>query len=349
MADPEIGHLDGVHGGELSGWALDRENPGRPLEMILVVQGVPLQTAMAVHLRTDVAAIHNTSGLHGFFFDLARLPFRTGPLVAEVQFPSGKPVDNSPIVVDSLDYKPPRHPHTVLFMHIPRTGGTALREAIATNYRQSEVAYLYPEAPGMPVHDLSQLPLIQRANLRCVMGHFRFGIDHCLPGRCDYVTLMRDPVERVLSQYFFRVENLPGVLSDAGRLLSLPEVLERRLTPEFDNYMVRYFAGVSDDDYPAGTLDEGVYKRALHNLRTRFRFVGLLEELADSYSTMARLFGWEKGSLKVTNHGVRTADASDPHVVRAAVEKFNLLDIRLYRTHCLAGQFVHWRGPRLSR
>jgi len=62
---------------------------------------------------------------------------------------------------------------TLLFMHIPKTAGTALRETILNNYKRSEIAYIYPDPPGFPVHNLRDLPLCQRAQFRLVVGHFQ--------------------------------------------------------------------------------------------------------------------------------------------------------------------------------
>ena len=89
------------------------------------------------------------------------------------------------------------------------------------NYKHSQVAYLYPHPPGFLVSDLGLLPLEQRARFRLVMGHFQYGIHEFLPQEYTYVTIVRDPVERVISHYNYLRQTQPEITSDGAVTLSL--------------------------------------------------------------------------------------------------------------------------------
>src|SRR5205814_3759067 len=105
---------------------------------------------------------------------------------------------------------------TVLFMHIPKTAGSAFRRAISANYRESEIAYVYPTRPGFLVSDLRELPLEQRRAFRLVVGHFQFGVHEALPQDAQYITIVREPSTRVLSQYAYLCQAQPELVTERG-------------------------------------------------------------------------------------------------------------------------------------
>jgi len=153
------GHLDGIENGEVYGWACDADNPSRPVLVTIFVNRRPIANVAAVHYRPDVAGRMNCSGSHGFYVDLSPYFPTACPALIDVQLPKGSSLANAPAVMQIPAITPrPRRP-TVLFMHIPKTAGTAFREAIAANFVQSEIAYLYPSESGFLVNDLRALPL----------------------------------------------------------------------------------------------------------------------------------------------------------------------------------------------
>ena len=65
MAD-RIGYLDGIRGGAVLGWALDREDVSRKLRIELMLDGVGLGTAIADQQRADLVQAGIGPGEHGF-------------------------------------------------------------------------------------------------------------------------------------------------------------------------------------------------------------------------------------------------------------------------------------------
>ncbi len=314
-----LGRLDGHTAGEIEGWAFDKNEPSKPPKITVYVDGRPRAEVLPVWHRDDV-------GPHCFYFDLSenRPP---GPARVEVEFSDGQPLSNSPLKIEvPLSSAAPLR-EAILFMHIPKTAGTAFREAIVGNYKRSQVAYLYPDPPGFLPCDFGSLPLEQRANFRLVLGHYHFGVHHFLPQPTTYVTIVRDPVRRVISHFLYLIEHeKPG--SGAPPSL-LAELLERGGTINLDNLMVRCFSGVKKVEVPPGHVTRDVYDLAVHNLRTSFKFVGYQERADEAYAAMQVLFGWHlQGTLKVVNRLGR----QDPRFesVRGTIEHFNHWDCQLY-------------------
>jgi hypothetical protein len=318
-----LGRLDGAVGGELYGWALDRGQLSVPPKVTFYVDGRPVGEVLAVHYRPDVEQ-------HSFFFDLTESCAAKSSAHVEAKFWDGRPLANSPLIVKIPPHDSHSHSETILFMHIPKTAGTAFREAIIDNYKHSQVAYLYPHPPGFLVSDLGLLPLEQRAKFRFVIGHFQYGIHEFLPQEYTYVTIVRDPVERVISHYHYLLQTQPEITRDEAATLSLTEMLEQRRTVNLDNLIVRCFSGVDQNAVPPGHVDQRVYDLAVDHLRTHFKFVGYQDKVDEAYNTLQERFAWRaRSSLNIVNKGERRGGDIDT-ATRTAIEHFNQWDCRLY-------------------
>ena len=322
-----LGRLDGDVEGEIFGWAVDTRQSSLPPKITVYVEDRPVGEVGAVHYRSDV-------GSHCYYFDLAQAyPPATAARV-EARFPNGRRLPNSPLLVNIPAARPVRHSETVLFMHISKTAGTAFREAMIENYRKSEVAYLYPDAPGFLCDDLALLPLEQRGRFRLVVGHFQYGIHQFLPRESTYVTIVRDPVSRVISEFRYLIGKQPNSAGTrAGSPEHLLELLERRETIPLDNQMVRCFSGVSEKDFPAGHIDEKVYELAVRNLDASFSFVGHQERSTEAYAALQKTFHWKPRALEEVNRGAAPGSESY-ECIRSTIEHFNRWDCQLYSEIC---------------
>ncbi len=317
------GRLDGEAEGELYGWALNAEQPSIAPKISFYVDGRVVGEALAVYYRPDVKE-------HSFFFDLTESSPAKSSARVEAKFWDGRPLPNSPMIVDIPPRDTPRHPQAILFMHIAKTAGTAFREVIIENYKHSQVAYLYPHPPGLLVSNLGLLPLDQRARFRLVMGHFEYGIHEFLPQESSYVTIVRDPIKRVISHYYYLLETQAEITRNGPSPMSLIEMLEQRRTTDLDNLMVRCFSGVDEYSVPAGQINRRVYDLAVEHLQTRFAFVGYQDRVDEAYAALRKQFNWKAvASLNIVNRGAQSGGSID-EPTRKAVEHFNAWDCRLY-------------------
>jgi hypothetical protein len=324
-----IGHFDGIRDGEVWGWAFNPENPAEAARVTAYVNGRPASEALAVYYRPDVAELLNCSGRHGFYLDLSRKDAAKDAMV-DVRLSDGRYLQGVPVHTH-LPRRDRAQTPTLLLMHIPKTAGTALRETILNNYKQSEVAYIYPDPPGFPVSNLRDLPLSQRAHFRLVVGHFQYGIHEDVPNDYSYFTIVRNPLRRVWSQYQYMVEYGSPLLVINGRIKSLQEVLESRLTANLDNLMVRCFAGVDESDFPPGSIDAEIYDLAARHAQDAFLYIGHQERIGDAYTFLQRKFGWNWSVLPETmNSGSYASREQTGDLDAALIRRFNNWDCKLY-------------------
>lgn len=224
-------------------------------------------------------------------------------------------------------------PPAILFLHIPKAGGQTLGEFIYAHARAAEgtgengvlvdgVAYLsygfFKERPlEVPGH---ALPLLQRPDLRAVIGHFWFGLHEHVARPAVYVTALRNPVERVVSLYHY------ARLQDS---LSLDEFVAEPPFPEVDNDQTRRLAGA---DPEIGACTPAMLATAKENLR-RCAVAGTIERLDDTLVLLRRRFGWHSPFVsepRNVNPDRPPLSALAPATV-AAIRARNELDWELWR------------------
>lgn len=321
-----FGQLDGVVDGEAYGWALDADNRTVPVSVLIYVDQRPVAETAAVYYRPDVATLLNGSGRYGFYVDISSYCRPGQHVIVEARLSPNTPLGSpAPALVPAFVRRIDRP--AVLYMHVPRTAGTAFREAITANYRQAEIAYLYPDPPGFLVETLRHLPLQQRAGFRLVVGHFRFGVHEWLPQESTYISVIRHPVSRVLSHYLYLVKNGSPSIYERDRLLSPEEYMEKQCSVDMDNAMVRYFGGIDDTEFPPGTLGPEQYEKAICHMRTRFAYVGLQETSQGAFDALCRHFAWTSAThLERVNLATDALELTKQEHLRIVVEYHNRWD-----------------------
>jgi hypothetical protein len=164
-----------------------------------------------------------------------------------------------------------------------------------------------------------------------VIGHFQFGIHEFLPQKSEYITIVREPGARVLSQYRYLLQTDPELARVRnGNTMSLPELFEKRLTVNFDNAMVRHFSGVGECDLPPGRVTAAVFERAVMNLRS-FVFVGHQECSSQAYEWLRQHYGWHATEhLPEANLGKVRLEETAGRELDAAIRHYNRWDYLLY-------------------
>ena len=218
----------------------------------------------------------------------------------------------------------PMDRQTLIFLHIPKTAGTTLNRIIEWQYSPFDIFTIDPYRIRATPERLERLPEDRRRRLRMVRGHMFYGVHKCLPQAATYFTMLRDPVARVLSAYYFVLRRPLNPLYRKVKKERLGIEDYVRLFPERHNLQCRLIAGVKDTPI----TDERLIDTAKGNLANSFSVVGISEQFEESLILMATTFDWQIPFYKncKVSRGRPQIDSATKDMIR----DYNRLDVELY-------------------
>ncbi len=221
-------------------------------------------------------------------------------------------------MIEAVDHR------ALIFLHIPKTAGTTLNRIIEWQYNPLSIFTMDPYRIRATPERLKDLPEARRRRLRMVRGHFFYGIHEFLPQGATYITMLREPVARFLSAYYFlqRRPLHPMHRKVTSERIGVEDFI--RLTPHRQNLQCSLIAGIKSN----GKCEERTLDIAKANLEKSFSVVGISERFEESLMLIAKTFDWD-----VPFYESRKVSKNRPRVDPSAVEmikEHNQLDLELY-------------------
>jgi len=231
----------------------------------------------------------------------------------------------------------------LLHLHVPKTAGLALNDVILAAYGDrgwtvsddghlvKGVYYVHAGIEHRFVPDENARQILSGRDIHAVVGHFSFGIHEFVNRPCRYVTLLRHPVDRVVSLYrHIQAWDHESVHEEVIRKnLTLEQFVSDLEFPEVDNGQVRRISGL---DRPFGQCDRAMLDRAIHNMTQHITVAGLTERYVESVLLMKHHLEWPTvpwlGQKNVNTR--RPAEPLSASAYSLIVER-NSLDMELYR------------------
>jgi len=215
----------------------------------------------------------------------------------------------------------------IIFLHVPKTAGTTLNRLIEWEYPISQMYSIDPVLFEWSAAHLRKLSKQRLAKIRIFKGHMLFGLHEVLPQPSTYITVLRDPVERVLSAfYYMRTYKLhPLYWKFRREKWTVEQFVERSSR---DNVHCKIMAGAH---YHSPCTQE-VFEKAQGNLSRYFSVVGLSERFEESLALMKLRFGWQLksyGTFNVTRSRPKKGDLSQATL--DLIQERNQFDVELYR------------------
>jgi Galactose-3-O-sulfotransferase len=219
----------------------------------------------------------------------------------------------------------------IVFLHIPKTGGVTLRRALMAKYSPR---MLFLESLTEPLERIAAtVPGSDRSDALVVSGHLHYGVHRYIPKRCDYITLLREPVSRVISMYHY-IRGDPRHWLHAqlvGSGMGLEEFVKTCADPGVDNQQTRLISGRGSGEWQPGSDPPSVDREALEQAKRNlegFLVVGVNERFDESFIMISRALGWRLPFYVTSNVTSQAKPASDR--ARALIRERNRLDFELY-------------------
>lgn len=181
----------------------------------------------------------------------------------------------------------------------------------------------------------AKLSCDERSRVKLFAGHVAYGIHKMLPQSSQYITILREPKDRLRSEYFFASENRdhPHFAQINQEGLDLIGYFESGMGRHFENCQTRMLSGRLETHWLNGNqrCDEEDLSRACKHLMERFRWIGLAERLEESFAGLCLTMGWKLHEVKAVNvtksgRKIDSLSAGEIELLTA----YNEYDLRLY-------------------
>lgn len=247
---------------------------------------------------------------------------------------------------------PPDRP-VLFFQHIRKTAGTSLRQVIHSNYGPTGTMggrHVVNGAP--PTYDpavmrgwvadlLEAMSGDERDSIVCVAAHGANHLMHQIDRPTRAITILRDPLDRVMSRYHFsksgRPYSLEELYGDADRILDDPDIRPRSqyFNGQSRSLMEPLF-GVEIPELPCtqGPPDDAsTYRERLFALLDERYLVGLQDRFEESVEFFGRQFGWKDVFVPHAKVNDRRPREMSDDTLSSEILAYNWLDQELYERY----------------
>lgn len=203
-------------------------------------------------------------------------------------------------------------------LHIPKTCGTSFRNTLKTVYGNKSVKRLDINSKCLKIDQKVYEKSSLLSNIRIIHGHFKFNsvfekIE--LSETTPVITWLRDPVERVISNYFYLkkiIQKKIRTSDDDGNLgdRMLKSLTEYARAEENRNRISKFLSGAKLED---------------------FFFIGIVENYENDLATLSELLNWEKYSIFKDNQTSKETPVVSEED-RKLIKSINENDVELYNT-----------------
>lgn len=222
----------------------------------------------------------------------------------------------------------------LIFLHISKTAGMTMYEIISRQYPREAIYWVAGHSNREDVQQFMRMPEDQRRRYRCLIGHTSFGVHEYFLHPVDYLTILREPVDRIVSHYYYVKRSPDNYLHRwvTENDISLDEYVNSGHASELSNGQTRMLCGIRSMDSVFGNepVTEAALEAAMRNLES-IACIGLTERFDESLLVFQKRLGWKHihyVKKNVTQSRSRT-NAIPKETVRAIQEQ-NRLDMELY-------------------
>lgn len=223
---------------------------------------------------------------------------------------------------------------SLLFLHIPKAGGSTLNSILEKHFDLESIFRINGVRPQESIDEFRNLPEAKKKKVKFINGHMPFGIHDFLPNQSTYITMLRHPVERIISHYYYVKRRPDHYLHERvmSHNMSLKDYVNSGISLELENYQTRMLSSIGAKKSDENRSSTHMLKIAKRNLSENFAMVGLTEKFDETLILLKNRCGFKNifyFKKNVTNNRL-TKQGLSKDIIQA-IEQKNLLDMELYQ------------------
>jgi hypothetical protein len=179
-------------------------------------------------------------------------------------------------------------PAHYIFNHIPKTGGLTLLAICRSNLAAAEIS------PHLTEHEIRLMPAARFEHYKLVAGHFSILTQAGFCRSRYSMTLLRDPIRRIVSAYtYWRLAAEHNAVTAKAKEVSFADFVRHFIDSPaiIQNPYTHHFAGIGRD-FPRYPADASALLAAAKDNLAAFDFVGICEEFERSARLLCGELGW---------------------------------------------------------
>jgi len=222
----------------------------------------------------------------------------------------------------------------LIFLHIPKTAGSTFHMILNKRYKPHEIKNLFGSRYSEPeIKSFIEAPVETKKNIRLLKGHMPYGMHNYLPDESKYISVLRNPVERVISQYYYIKKNTYNPLHNQVEKdgMSISEFVSSGISVGMNNGHCRFLNG-DLDEYKFNQCDDILLDQVKENIRKNFIWLGLTERFDESVLVLSKLLGWKSPPYYIRENVSKNRKSRDSISKEeiSIIEEYNSLDMNLY-------------------
>ncbi len=225
-----------------------------------------------------------------------------------------------------------------VFAHIPKTAGSTFKRLLDRQFPSSKMQRVGPDYQGSIDH-IKSLSTRDRARIQCLSGHLPYGIHQFFQQQnLHYVSFVRDPIDRALSEYFFfrkQPQLLPLIGLDVDTTLSPQALWEHQSSMGMMDFQTRVLSGYDNmvesvlPPYPKMSVENA--DSLIKGIVESFSLIGTVERFDESLLLMKQKFGWRNICYIRRNVAPKSKEKLElKQAVGEEIRKLNPMDCKLY-------------------
>lgn len=224
--------------------------------------------------------------------------------------------------------------NTLLFLHIPKAGGTTLNNILEKNYNTQNIFRINGSFPAKSIEEFKNLTKVKKKEIKLINRHLSFGLHEFVPNSSTYITRLRYPVERIISFYYYILRNPSHYLYERviSQKMTFKEFVSSDISLALNNAQTRAIANIWQKEFNNDSEERNMLEIAKRNLNEHFSCVGLTEKFDETLLLLNKKIGLKKifyFKANTTKNRPKKQQVSEE--ILNIIRQKNFLDIKLYK------------------